>query len=524
MAETGDSLDADILIVGAGIAGLACALRCESANVVVLTKSAIQTGGASLYAQGGVAAAVGVSDSPELHAIDTITASSGLADARRVAQFVQEGPETIDLLVRLGARFDRDEFGKLNLGQEGAHNKRRIVHAQGDATGAELVRVLYDAVEQQPNIELLHGQLALDLAHDQSGSIAGLWVWNDDAPRLLKARAVVLATGGSGRLYRYTTNPPEATGDGLAMAARAGAVLVDLEFVQFHPTALDVQLDPLPLLSEALRGEGATLIDEHGIQFMRDAHPQGDLAPRDIVAREIARRLGNGHRVFLDTRDAFGSSLADRFPKAYLAAKEAGIDPIAEPMPVVPAAHYQMGGIEVDENGRTSLGGLWACGEVAATGIHGANRLASNSLLEALVYGKRTAEDLLGSEFSGKRVVAHRAIKAPEPYDVAQLRSMMWQKVGLIRNAQSLEDALRFVNSTKAKLPIGAYEAKNLFDVARIVILAALERKESRGAHYRSDYPITSEHFEKHLRYQVQQETGQPRLLEPVALSVGGLP
>ena len=462
---------ADVVIVGAGAAGLTAALGCVPLRVVVLTKarlSAAGGGGASAWAQGGVASAVGDDDNPALHAADTLAVGGGLNDAAIVRLLTGEGPERVRALLALGAEFDRDAGGHLELGREAAHSRRRILHAHGDATGAEVVRTLVEAVRREPAIHIVDEVFAIDLARD-GAAVTGVRARRRDGRGVLyRAPAVVLATGGLGQLYLYTTNPREATADGLAMAARAGARLVDLEFVQFHPTALatgsasdagspggaarpagaagfsategashiaeeagtegvampagavglaskmDVAPtveaanagsvaspaaavatapgEPLPLLTEALRGEGAELVDDRGVRFMADVHPDRELAPRDVVARAIWRHLRSGRRVFLDARRAVGGSFPERFPTVFALCRAHGLDPRVEPMPVVPAAHYHMGGVAVDASGRTSLPGLWACGEVAATGAHGANRLASNSLLEALVFGARVAE------------------------------------------------------------------------------------------------------------------------------------
>jgi L-aspartate oxidase len=406
----------DVLIVGTGAAGLAAALGCAGRQVTVLTKTRLGEGGSSAWAQGGVAAALGTDDSPALHAADTLAVAGGLGDARRVDLLTTEGPARMAELVRLGAAFDRADGAPDNdrgpaadraagtpfaLGREAAHSRRRILHAGGDATGRELVRALTDAVRRAPNVRVEEECFAVDLvvepAARQGGSrVAGLLALDRDGRRVLHlAGATVLATGGSGQLYLHTTNPPEVTADGLAMAARAGARLADLEFVQFHPTALAVAGGGrLPLLTEALRGEGAVLVDGAGRRFMLEEHPLAELAPRDVVARAIHRRLAAGEGVFLDARVAIGDRFPERFPTVFQAARDAGLDPRREPLPVVPAAHYHMGGVVTDERGRTSLPGLWACGETAATGVHGANRLASNSLLEALVFGARVAGDL----------------------------------------------------------------------------------------------------------------------------------
>ncbi|HEY2739625.1 MAG TPA: L-aspartate oxidase, partial [Thermoanaerobaculia bacterium] len=387
----------EVLIIGTGAAGLTAALGCAPRRVTVLTKARLGEGGASPWAQGGVAAAVGTDDSPSLHAADTMVAGAGLSDPEVVDLLTGEGPQRVRALLALGARFDRDTAGDLSLGREAAHSRRRILHAR-DTTGAEIVRTLVEAVRHAPEVRVVEESFAVDLVLE-AGRVVGALAVDQNGRRMLHlAPAVVLATGGLGQLYLCTTNPHEATGDGLAMAARAGARLADVEFVQFHPTALaagdDLSGEPLPLLTEALRGEGAVLLDGEGRRFMLSEHPDAELAPRDVVARAIWKRLVAGDRIVLDTREAVGESFPEHFPRVFELCQEHGLDPRVEPMPVAPAAHYHMGGIWVDANGRTTLPGLWACGEVTATGAHGANRLASNSLLEALVFGARVADDL----------------------------------------------------------------------------------------------------------------------------------
>lgn len=505
-------LAADVVVVGSGVAGLTAALGCAPRRVTLLTKGRLGAGGSSPMAQGGVAAAVGEDDSPALHAADTLGAGAGLNVPEVVALLAREGPERIQELLALGARFDRDAAGRLALGREAAHSRRRILHAR-DATGAELVRTLVEAVRRAPEIRVVEEVFAVDLVVED-GAVVGLLAVDAAGRRLLvQASAIVLATGGLGRLYLHTTNPPEATGDGLAMAARAGARLVDLEFVQFHPTALAAGGDPLPLLTEALRGEGAVLLDAGGRRFMTAEHPDAELAPRDVVARAIWSRLAAGERVVLDARGAVGKRFPERFPTVFAACRARGLDPCREPMPVVPAAHYHMGGIDVDERGRTSLPGLWACGEVAATGAHGANRLASNSLLEALVFGARVAADVR------ERRPALRAAAAPpatagapaqrdgasawsrsaDPGLVAAVRTIMWERVGLVRDERGLAAALAELSALRAAHPDATGEGRNLLDLAGLVTAAALARRESRGGHYRTDHPHPDPSWERRL-------------------------
>lgn len=496
----------DVLVVGSGAAGLTAALGCAPLRVTVLTKATLISG-ASAWAQGGVAAAVGTDDTPALHAADTLAAGAGLCDPRAVGLLTGEGPERVQALLDLGARFDRNATGELSLGREAAHSRRRILHAK-DATGSEIVRALGEAVLQAPEVRVLERAFAMDLLVED-GRVGGVLAIHADGRRVLHvAPAVVLATGGLGQLYLHTTNPREATGDGLAMAARAGARLVDLELVQFHPTALAVETagEPMPLLTEALRGEGAILIDDRGFRFMGDEHADRELAPRDVVARAIWRRLMAGRRVFLDARDAVGEEFPERFPTVFELCRQHGLDPRREPLPVAPAAHYHMGGIDVDGQGRSSLPGLWACGEVSSTGVHGANRLASNSLLEALVFGGRVAEDLraqAGRSFpSGRRVPAVFAASAGTPRDAElqlAVRRIMWEKVGVVRDARGLTSALDELEALAESQPGIGGEARNLLSAGRLVTAAALARRESRGGHYRSDFPLPDPEWQRRI-------------------------
>lgn len=487
----------EVLVVGSGTAGLTAALGCAPLRVTVLTKVPQGSGGSSPWAQGGIAAAVGKDDAPALHAADTLAAGAGLNDLRAVEILTYEGPRRVQALLALGAHFDLDGSGSLSLGREAAHSRRRILHSR-DATGAEVVRTLLAAVHRAPEVTMTDGAFALDLVMDDGGRVVGVVAEHAGGRRILHlAPAVVMATGGLGRLYLHTTNPPESTGDGLAMAARAGARLVDLEFVQFHPTALASGADPMPLLTEALRGEGAILIDDAGTRFMAGEHKDQELAPRDVVARAIWRRLAAGYRVFLDAREAVGEEFPERFPTVFRLCQAQGLDPRTEPIPVAPAAHYHMGGIAVDERGRTSLPGLWACGEVTSSGVHGANRLASNSLLEALVFGGRVAEDLIAGHTTarpprGLRVAGGLVRSAGAPGDAevtAAVRQLMWEKVGLVRDAAGLGATLDELDRLADLYPRAAGEARNLLTVGHLLAEAALVRRESRGAHFRTDYP-----------------------------------
>ncbi len=389
MIHADDIRHRDAIVIGSGVAGLTAALSLGSATVI--TKGTLGWSGSTPWSQGGIAAPLGADDSPALHARDTVAVSGGIGEQAVAALLTARAASRIQWLQDIGAHFDRAADGSIALGREAGHSRHRIVHAGGDATGAEVARALSAATRAHAGIELVEHAFAVDLL--QSGSrIVGVLVIHHGRTMAYVAPAVILATGGIGRVYARTTNSPEVTGDGLAMAARAGAALADVEFVQFHPTALAAALDPMPLLTEALRGAGATLVDRHGRRFMPDVHPSAELAPRDIVARAVFSRTVAGEPVFLDATRAVGAAFPERFPTVFDAATNAGLDPRTQPLPVSPAAHYHMGGVAVDSMGRTSLEGLWAVGEAASTGVHGANRLASNSLLEGLVFGATVAD------------------------------------------------------------------------------------------------------------------------------------
>ena len=493
------------VVVGAGIAGLMAALKLAPIPVTVLCKRRLGSGAATDWAQGGIAAALGADDSPSLHAIDTQRAGAGISDARIVKILTSDAPARIEELLEFGATFDRDASGELALGREAAHQRRRIVKAGGDATGHEILKTLIAAVRESPTITVVEDVTADDvILHD--GRVAGVYAHASDGDaHAYLANAVVLATGGIGRLYRYTTNPVEATGDGIAMAARSGAMLADMEFVQFHPTALAIGADPMPLVSEAVRGEGAILLNDLGERFMLAIHPDAELAPRDIVARAIFEQQQRGRLVGLDARASIGEAFPTEFPTVFGFCRDAGIDPRTARMPVAPAAHYYMGGIAVDEWGRSSLEGLWACGEASASGVHGANRLASNSLLEAMVYGSRVAENIgeMRHEqtkyvpLDSARAVYHDWDDKGQVQAISDLRNVMYANVGLVRNEFGLREALSRIEDLEHSFPRPANELRNLLVVGRLIAEAALARKESRGSHYRSDYPATDDALAK---------------------------
>lgn len=488
--------DADVVVIGGGAAGLSVALGLDGRSVDLLAKGPLSKTGNSPLAQGGVAGAVGPDDSPALHAADTLAVGGAVGDPAAVALLTTEGPRRLAELIELGARFDRTAGGDLDLAREAAHSRQRILHSR-DATGAEIVRALGAVLGGVSGLTTFEESFALELVVD-AGRLAGVLVRHAGGPLVLhRARAVVLASGGIGQVFSRTTNPSEATGDGLALAWRAGARVGDLEYVQFHPTALDVGEDPMPLLTEALRGAGARLVDENGDPIFNV--PGGELQARDIVARGIWKALSRGSRPLLDARDAVGKAFPEKFPTVFEACQAHGLDPRVEPMPVAPAAHYHMGGVLVDADGRTSRPGLWAAGEVACTGVHGANRLASNSLLEALVYGARVARSVNESLSRSPRAVPREVAETPAVVadrgageaQVGRVRQLMWEKAGLVRTGERLRDAIDEIEVLLRELPEGASEARNLVTVAGLVARAALARPESRGGHFRADHPDT---------------------------------
>jgi L-aspartate oxidase len=471
------------LVVGAGVAGLSAALRlAEHGPVTVLAAAELGREAASAWAQGGVAAAIGADDSPALHAADTLAAGDGLCAQEAVARITGGGPRAVERLLELGARFDRDASGALKLGLEAAHSRRRIVHAAGDGTGREVLRALIEAARSTPAITLLEGLDARRLLTDAHGAVVGVLA-ADGSERavVLRTPAVVLATGGLGGLYAHTTNPCGAVGRGLAMAARAGAVLADMEFVQFHPTALDVGLDPMPLVSEAVRGEGAWLVNDRGERFM-SGYARAELEPRDVVARAVWAELTAGRRVYLDARACLGERFATAFPGITAACRAAGVEPGRDPIPVRPAAHYHMGGIAVDAAGRSSVEGLWVCGEAASTGLHGANRLASNSLLEAAVCGEAAAADIAGL---ASRNVADAPVPALPPRVVpGRVRALLDQHAGVLRNRSGLATAREALRPLAA----GSGPMADAALVGLFIVEGALAREESRGGHHRTDF------------------------------------
>ncbi len=485
----------DVVIVGAGLAGLFCALKLAPKPVTVIAAAPIGQGASSAWAQGGIAAAIGTGDTTEAHLADTIRAGGGLVDAAMARMMVEEAADRIHDLLDYGVPFDRDLAGRLVQSREAAHSAKRIVRVGGDLAGKAIMEALVATVHATPSIRVVEGYVA-DRLLTWNRFVTGIEARRTTAEAgperiSLRARAVVLATGGIGRLYAVTTNPPQARGEGLVMAARAGARIADAEFVQFHPTAIAVGGDPAPLATEALRGEGAILVDRAGDRFMPDLHPDAELAPRDVVARAVHAQTRDGG-AFLDCT-TLGADLAGHFPKLMATCRDADLDPLTDPIPVEPAAHYHMGGVVTDARGRTTVDGLWAIGEVTATGVHGANRLASNSLLEAAVFAAHAADDILGLEPVDDRLdPVHDtagAVRAPAPPDaVARLRRTMSDDVGVIRSADTLTRALAIFDELEARHPY-AGGLRDMLLAARFVATAALDRTESRGGHFRSDFP-----------------------------------
>ncbi|RUM98203.1 L-aspartate oxidase [Pseudaminobacter arsenicus] len=472
------------VIIGAGIAGLMTALELAPEPVVLMSAAPLGGEASSALAQGGLAASLGADDSPELHLADTLAAGDGLCDEAVARRIVEAAPAGIERLERLGVAFDRAANGRIALGLEAAHCRRRIVHAGGDATGRELVRALVAAVRNSPAITVIEGFAARRLVL-KTGAVAGVLAANGEEQIALATCRVVLATGGIGGLFGDTTNPLGCFGQGLALAARAGAELADLEFVQFHPTALDTPTRPMRLISEAVRGEGAVLVDETGRRFLADL-PGAELSTRDAVARGVFRHLARGHKVYLDTRDCLGAHFADRFPAIEGFCREAGIDPARDPIPVRPAAHYHMGGVAVDGQGRSSVPGLWACGEVASTGLHGANRLASNSLIEAVVSAGWVASSVAATApCRSTRAIPVAMLPHPAPGIV---RDIVSSSLGVIRHGDGLRDAL----ASLLPLATGSTACADPAAVALMMVLSALGREESRGAHCRADHPARS--------------------------------
>jgi L-aspartate oxidase len=503
-AEPGWTINADVIVIGSGIAGLTAALtaRRKNLSVLLLTKDVLSTG-STAWAQGGIAAALGPEDSPEQHFQDTLEAGAGLCDENSVKTLVQEGPVAVKKLINLGATFDLDPSGNVALTREGGHRRDRIAHAGGDATGAEISRALVAKVLADPKVRIFEHALVLDLLKDKFEKVCGVTLHvmgkgKIDGVGAALARAVVLATGGIGAVFEQTTNPLVATGDGVALALRAGARVADLEFVQFHPTVLWVSQNSRgsqPLISEAVRGEGAILRNAQGVAFMQNIHPMKDLAPRDVVAHAVHEEIVNGEKpyVFLDGTKLGKEIWLQRFPNILASCRKNGIDPLTEMIPVVPAAHYASGGIVSNMDATTDIKGLFAVGECANTGVHGANRLASNSLLEGLVVANRLEKNLENLENQTEPISSKSPTKLIDGSVRKEITSTTTKGAGAVRNATGLKETLeklaQISNKTTQSSSTQSWEASNLLTVSTMIAQAALRREESRGSHWRSDFP-----------------------------------
>lgn len=515
----GWSAQADVIVVGSGIAGLTTALQVRTfgLSVLLVTKAQVDEG-STKWAQGGIAAALGEDDSPLAHEKDTLIAGAGLCDSQAVRVLVTEGPDAVRTLIARGAKFDLEASGEMSLTREGGHLQNRIIHAGGDATGAEVERALIAAVNSDPKIELIEHALVLDALKDKDGAVCGVTLHvigagSRDGVGQARARAVVLATGGLGQVFAQTTNPSVSTGDGVALALRAGAAVADVEFIQFHPTVLwlgESSEGQQPLISEAVRGEGAYLVDHDGERFMKDVHPLGELAPRDVVAIAIMNKMvaSEQSHVWLDVRHLQG--FEKRFPTIYASCIAHGINPATDLIPVAPASHYASGGVRVDLRGRTSVKGLYACGETACSGVHGANRLASNSLLEGLVFSARIASDIAATMVEIAEPVVNSSTEILlDPEVRHRIQVSMSRGAGVLRSSDSLvetsSDLTRIGDRTSTSPCVEAWETTNLFQLAQAILKAALIRQETRGSHWRADFPETGDLWRKRIIQKLDQ-------------------
>ncbi len=483
------------LIIGAGLAGLSAALAAAPSKALVLAPIALGAACSSAWAQGGIAAALSDKDSPQAHASDTVNAGAGIVDEAAAATLTALGPQTVHHLNAIGAPFDHQADGSFVLNREAAHSLARVARVGGDLAGKKILEAVVATALKAPSIDIWEGAHALGLITSDAGAVVGALVEHEGRTLEVYAPVTILASGGSGGLFAVTTNPANLRGEGMAMAALAGAIVADPEFVQFHPTALNFGRDPAPLATEALRGEGATLVDRDGRRFVFDDHPDGELAPRDIVARAVHKANQTGG-AFLDARTAIGAHFAEEFPTVFASCMENGVDPRTELMPVAPAAHYHMGGVAADTSGRTSLRGLFAVGECASTGVHGANRLASNSLLEAAAFGecagKAAIADLEPFVPDTKRAHVPAVPAIMTAADLQRLRDAMSRYAGVVRSEDGLRALLRLIDELDARSP-GALALVS----ARLIATCALNRRESRGSHYRPDYPSTKARGER---------------------------
>ncbi|MGY9025759.1 MAG: L-aspartate oxidase [Candidatus Pelagibacterales bacterium] len=503
----------DVVVVGGGVAGLTVALNLAPRKVCVITKSNLGINTSSSWSQAGIAASIDKDDSLEIHLKDTLKTAKGLANEAVAKKIISESFNVIKDLENIGVKFDKNSDGSFNLGLEAAHSHKRIVGSKGDSSGIEIMRGLINEVKQSEHITVLENVSIDSIMHENNTIYGVIGRFTDknmpDNHVIIQSSHIVLATGGLGGIYANTTNPRSSYGEGIALAAEVGAILTDMEFVQFHPTGLDFGLDPTPLATEAIRGAGAFLVNQNNDRFMLSAHPDAELAPRDIIAQNIFKQIDQGNSVFLDCRDTIGDNFKSRFPQVHSYCVKAEIDPAKDLMPIIPVAHYHIGGVKTDITGRTSVDGLWCCGEVAATGVHGANRLASNSLLEALVFGKIVANEINSQPFKQEQQAINsnflktykektRSKIRAKKY-IWQLRSTMMRHLGIVRNETSilkgLSEIIRIERDSKGL----SAKLNDMILVSKFIIVGAIKRTESRGCHLRFDYPNADPKFLNHI-------------------------